>query len=179
MANIFDVVGNGAVVYADEDRGVMVTYAGGSTFNIWTTDGRGNFYNNDMWMSGHTQPRDVSWRALKELCEEHFTELDEEEDEDDEERYEVGDRVQTPDGPGTIIALDDTPPEYYVDLDHLTGECSAEYYYGRELEPLDDEDDSCSGCGAPRDTNCDCRYNCDGSDDCICLSCKRERGELG
>lgn len=106
MANIFDVVGNGAVVYADEDRGVLVTFAGGSTFNIWTTDGRGEYHNCDMWMSGKTQPYDASWRDLRDYCEEHFAEVDAEEDEDDEERYEVGDRVMTPDGPGTVIADD-------------------------------------------------------------------------
>ena len=32
----------------------------------------------------------------------------------------------------------------------------------------------CPGCGAPPYSSCDCRYNCTGGDDCVCLSCITE-----
>ena len=51
--------------------------------------------------------------------------------------YATGDRVQTPDGPGTVISVEPySNCPYYVDLDDRSGEYSAEYYGEDELSPL-------------------------------------------
>ncbi len=53
-------------------------------------------------------------------------------------RYTVGDRVMTPEGPGTIIEVDHIGDFYYVDLDNRTGEYSAEYFEFAEVTELEE-----------------------------------------
>lgn len=46
---IFDVIRlTGAVIWADERRGLLVSYNGSSQFNIWEQTGR-NWSNVDIW----------------------------------------------------------------------------------------------------------------------------------
>lgn len=139
--DIFDILDYGAIIYSDRINGVLVTFNGGRTFNIWVTDG-GTFYNTDVWTyGGYDEPSNWSIEELKAYCQKHFDDewkLDQERKDSDE--YECGDRVKILETgeTGVIIEVDRDEPMYYVDIEGRQMGDSAVYFYSDEVELIEE-----------------------------------------
>lgn len=72
MSTLQELIGDGAVVYSDEDLGILVTFRGGQTFNVWCADLAGDWENTSLFMVDGYQ--NASVRDLRALCVNHFAE---------------------------------------------------------------------------------------------------------
>ena len=144
--DIWDMLRQGAIVYGDEKLGVLVTFNGSLTFNIWVPDGRGHYDNTDVWTyGGYETPANWGLDRLAEYCAAHFAEehkLDLARTDADE--VEVGQRVKiTETGEtGTVISIEHVGISddlmFYVDIDGREGEYTAEYFWFEDFELIDE-----------------------------------------
>lgn len=82
-ASVFDMVGYGAIIFADEEYGIAVTWNGSATFNWWVLQ----FESVQVWanMDVRTVYGVETLRQAEKVAEEWLKEVEEEVESEDED----------------------------------------------------------------------------------------------
>ena len=71
MYSIYDLATMG-IIYADGDMGILITYNGSLTFNIWSQPRNGSFEEIDMWTAGDGDVKLYTTDQLWQYCAKHL-----------------------------------------------------------------------------------------------------------